>query len=287
MNLIVSTEENQVMDMDSTVSILTKDDSGHYNSLKQCIFKLLDRNVSTSQIPHVMQTVLNFAGVECVELPRKSTINEWHVTRLILAQKQVAEALGIEQNLCLLSDETSKFGLKYQGYHACTSDGKYLVLGLRNIASKSGKSVLSTLQEILSDIDSTSNDSENDVSKRILTNIASTMSDRAATQIKFNELLEDYHKDILPLIIDNYDSLTDSERTGLEGLCNFFCGLHVLVHMAETASSCLKEVEMLFFDNAPPIWNPSFKSAEPGGTRLVRTTCKALTNGGDDKCVIP
>jgi E1A/CREB-binding protein len=55
------------------------------------------------------------------------------------------------------------------------------------------------------------------------------------------------------------------------------------VHIAETSSSSVKLVEEEYFENASPIFNKAFKSAEAGCVRLVRTACKALQYGGDDK----
>ena len=67
-------------------------------------------------------------------------------------------------------------------------------------------------------------------------------------------------------------------------LCNFFCGLHALVHLAETASAALLETEKESFDDDPPIMDKFFrKPKEPGTTRLVRTACKAVAEGGDEK----
>jgi hypothetical protein len=51
-----------------------------------------------------------------------------------------------------------------------------------------------------------------------------TMSDRAATELKFNELLSDFRKETLPLTFENYDTFTDDEKNSIEHLCNFFVG---------------------------------------------------------------
>ena len=40
--------------------------------------------------------------------------------------------------------------------------------------------------------------------KKIVLKITCTMSDRASTQIKFNELLEEYRQEILPETVKNY-----------------------------------------------------------------------------------
>jgi hypothetical protein len=51
-----------------------------------------------------------------------------------------------------------------------------------DVEGKSGKDTLTTLQDILGDIDEVSEMEDNLTRKQILLNITSTMSDRAATQ---------------------------------------------------------------------------------------------------------
>lgn len=91
------------------------------------------------------------------------------------------------------------------------------------MVTKSGQDTLSTFQSILSDIDQVSSKTENSVCKHILLNIVSTMSDRAATQQKFNTLLEDYRKLILMDDIGQawYD-MSLAEQMALSKLNNFF-----------------------------------------------------------------
>ena len=96
-----------------------------------------------------------------------------------------------------MNDETSKLGKKFEGFHLSDKQGKLWVLGLRNIITKGATDTMTTFNEILSDISDASQFSDRESSKKILLNIVATMSDRASTQIKFNELLEDYRANIL------------------------------------------------------------------------------------------
>ena len=143
---------------------------------------------------------------------------------------------------------------------------------------------LEVLKEILSDIDSAAQDPTHQTSNEILANIRSTMSDSASTEVKFNELLEEYRTTILPYTIENYNLLDAAQKESVGKLLNFFCGLHSLVHFAETSSKALVKVENEIFNNSIPIKDPSFKkSSESGTTRLVRTACKAFARGADEK----
>ena len=110
------------------------------------------------------------------------------------------------------------------------------------------------------------------------------MSDRAATESKFNELLEAYRTDILPAVVAEWDHLTEEDKTVFSRLNNFVCGLHSLVHIAEVVNKSLVDVEKTNFNDDVPILNKKYqKMSESGVVRLIRTSCKAFSLGGDAK----
>ena len=110
------------------------------------------------------------------------------------------------------------------------------------------------------------------------------MSDRASTQTQFNELLGIFRTDIIKEGLGNHwDDMSIEEQTSVRKLCNFFCSLHALVHMAEICSSVLVELENDLFDDAPILDKSFKKNSEPGSVRLVRTCCKAFARRGDEK----
>ena len=111
------------------------------------------------------------------------------------------------------------------------------------------------------------------------------MSDRASTQLKFNELLEEYRTHVLKETMgEAWDGMSSVEQLAFSKLCNFFCGLHVLVHFADAASIAMKETDKGFFGDNQPICNKTFLKANESGTaRLVRTACKAFARGADEK----
>ena len=69
---------------------------------------------------------------------------------------------------------------------------------------------MSTFREMLIEIKAIS--SSNSVSDDILCHIRSTMSDRAATEVKFNAMLKTYGQEVLPLCYANYDTFLDEEK---------------------------------------------------------------------------
>lgn len=120
----------------------------------------------------------------------------------------------------MYSDETSKFGRSLKVFAVTGSDKNSYLLGLREMHSKSSETVLDTLKQILSDIDSVAEGTN--TGKKILTNIKNTMSDRAATEKKFQLLLENYRKDILPNIKEGWKDMNEEENKACGSMNNFF-----------------------------------------------------------------
>ena len=92
------------------------------------------------------------------------------------------------------------------------------------------------MKVILSDIDLVVGEG---TGNRVLRCIKNTMSDRHIVEKKFNYLLENYWAEILPKVIIDWDLLSIKEQSSLSSLNNFFCGMHIIVGMADAPSSTL------------------------------------------------
>ena len=112
------------------------------------------------------------------------------------------------------------------------------------------------------------------MSSKIVMQIKNTMSDRHAAEKAFNELLFDFRADILPTIAENWSSMTDEEKEQLTRINNFFCGLHFLVGLADSAEEALKLWEAQCFGDLV---------TSSGTQRLVRTACKAFHHRGSQQ----
>ncbi len=88
--------------------------------------------------------------------------------------------------------------------------------------TKSGEDTLGVFKEILFDIDSIYNSETNEASQNILFHLRNTMSDRAATEMKFNNLLQTYRADIIPQMIDSWSDLDVDVQKQLTRMNNFF-----------------------------------------------------------------
>ena len=181
---------------------------------------------------------------DCVPCGR--TVSNMNYERLLISQNQMSE-LSTKSNLTLATDETPKQGDVYMTYTVTDAEGGNFVLGLREMVSKSSEDTLTIFQKILDDITDVCDGSDDDVGTRIhvLCQIKNTMSDRAATESKFNNLLQSYRESCLPKIDWNWQSLNKAAKQKLIAMNNFFYGLHLLVSMAETISSSFKQFENL------------------------------------------
>ena len=106
------------------------------------------------------------------------------------------------------------------------------------MVSGSAQCTLDTLKVILADIALVSKEQQ---AGSILANIKNTMSDRHIVEKSFNQLLESYRAEVLPSVVKGWQELTTQEQTQISHLNNFFCGLHLIVGMADTAATTLME----------------------------------------------
>lgn len=116
------------------------------------------------------------------------------------------------------------------------------------------------------------------------------MSDRAATEKSFHTLLQQYRQEILSQVRDTWSDLTQEEQELCTSMNNFYCGLHLLVAMADATENVLKKFESTYHDGKdvgsaafPEL--KRFHKYESGTVRLLRTASKALSLGGCQLCL--
>ncbi|KAK3097521.1 hypothetical protein FSP39_010420 [Pinctada imbricata] len=158
--------------------------------------------------------------------------------------------------------------------------------------NKSSQCTLDTLKEILDDINEHCFTQETarqfHAGYQILANMRDTMSDRASTEKAFNTLLEEFRTTILPGVIYNWEEMSDNERMLCSRMNNFFCGLHLLVGMADACEGSIRKFETTFLDgkHVGSSVKPELKRyhrSESGVLRLIRTGFKALAIGEDEE----
>ncbi|CAC5401264.1 unnamed protein product [Mytilus coruscus] len=205
----------------------------------ECVMNLQNNNISASKIGEVIRTVCSLCKRQPNRVPSATTVNRISDMKLSIATKQV-EDLSKKSNLTLYSDETSKFGKSFEVFAVTDEDKNSYLLGLREMNCKSSETVLETFKDILQDFNDLCDG--NDVGFKVLTAIKNTMSDRASTEKKFQNLLENYRTTILTKIIDGWPMLTEEERAASSRMNNFFCSCIFLVNFATVCGEGLKNL---------------------------------------------
>ena len=257
----------------------------YLDNVRQCCLELLSLNVGIRQVEPVIRSVLkNVAGYEVDDLPKTGTLVRMYSELKGLAYQQVAEELSKTTDLTLHSDGTSKFGQHYGSFQISAQSAEGAIsaysLGLSEMVTGSAEKTLDVLKQILDDIKLVTDES---VCKQLLASIKNTMSDRHIVQKNFNELLQSYRLQILPDVVLSWPDLSPEEQQQVSSLNNFFCGLHMIVGMADTAASVLCQWEATTLVSATGS-GVIVRKSESGTVRLVRTACKALSKHGSEQC---
>ena len=255
------------------------------NNIVECCMNLTNLNVATRHISAVIREVCVMCGKVPNKLPLRQTVDNFVDRKLVLSQKQLGSVLKDKENTTIYTDETRKYGHTYESYLISDKENVSYLLGLREMENKSGQCTLDTMKEILHDITTLSEQEDTTVGKKILANIKNTMSDRASTEKCFNKLLQEYRQTILPDVIDNYSNLTQDAQSVVGQTNNFFCGLHLLVGIADVCEEAINKFEIVYLDetiigSAQNLQLKRYHRAESGTLRLLRTCSKSFANGG-------
>lgn len=259
----------------------------------ECVMNLTSYKVATQQVGSVVTEVARLCGKTPNQLPSRTTVDRIVDRKMSICHKQIGDILQDKEDTTLYTDETRKYGKTFETYVVSDEDQNTYILGLREMFSKSAQSTLDTFKSILKDIDTHCNVGEiegtsNSIGSVILGKVKNTMSDRASTEKSFNVMLQQYRKEILPLVINNWGDLSTDERELCASMNNFYCGLHLLVGMADVAETALKKFEETYLENkdigsATKPELKRFHKNESGTLRLLRTASKAFAMGGDEK----
>ena len=202
--------------------------------------------------------------------------------RTLVSQIKIA-GIKDKKNTTLGTVETPTNADIFMTYTITDDDGEAHLLGLRQMASKSAKHTLDNLKETPSDITDICQKSNagNDIGYKVLCQIRNTMSDRAATEGLFNNMLKSYREECLPLYMDNWDNFSSPAREKLSEMYNFFCGLHLLTSMADSVAASFKQFEEIHLEGkkvgAAAEAGINVFNTSSGIIRLVQNAC---TGGG-------
>ena len=235
---------------------------------------LLARNVGIRHVSPIIKLVVEkLTGQKIDRLPSCATLANLTTVAKLVSYQQIGEELQGKENVTLHCDGTTKFGDKYISYQISAEDSAYSI-GLADMQAGTALQTLDIFKGILQEVERVCNiaTGRTNVGAQTLSTVKNTMSDRHIVQKNFNQLLQAYREEALPVIITNWSELTAVQQKALASMNHFFCGLHFLVGLADTASEVLKQWEMIHDDDT--------NDSESGTVRLVRTTCKAIHRRG-------
>ena len=258
------------------------------NNLVECVLNLTDLKVATKNVGPVIKEAAKLFGKGVTNIPTRQSVDRIVDRKISQTHKHVGQEAAPSKNTTLYTDETRKYGHTYESYIITDDKSNSYLLGLREMINKSRVSTADTFKQILEDISDQCNEKGDfGVGHDLLANIKNTMSDRASTEKAFNNLLTAYRKECLPHIIDNYNELSDEQQNLCGRLNSFFCGLHLLVAVADVCESSITQFERGYqTEDAGSATDEHLKRyhrAESGTLRLLRTCSKVCAVGEDEK----
>ena len=225
------------------IELFSSETNSYTPNRRQCIMILTSYNVPSSNVGPVIKEVLKLSNRIPNTTPTRKTVDNIISEKIAIGQKQLGATVSMQTNTCLYGDETRKFGKTFQTFLLSDENKNIHFLGLRDMSDKSAATTLDTFKNILDDIsDMCESYRTNNVTSHglnILCNIRDFMSDRTQTNLAFTAILEQYRRDVMPMFVDSWNSLSEDERLVTVKVNNFFCGLHLLVHFAECLSPIL------------------------------------------------
>ncbi|CAC5425353.1 unnamed protein product [Mytilus coruscus] len=187
--------------------------------VREAVYSCLQFNVSRENVsPLIKEIVRIFTGEDITSLPASSSSSTMAREAGILSELHLKETLSNSNNLTLLRDATTKRGRHYYGVKLCT-DTQDFTLGTKEISCGTAEQYTEAAVEMLDNISSPENP--------IVSKISNFMTDRSATEIKTNRLINNV-----------IESLEENKKTS-----SFHCSVHPLLQFAEETEKVAKHLE--------------------------------------------
>lgn len=262
----------------------TQVDRVYSNEVRQCCVQLQACGVGAKNVPKVMQIVSNElfnSKIPDNKLPCQSSIINFVDEAHVIAKSHVSEEL-VSNAWDLHSDATTREGRHILNVVATTSIGEQLSMGFTEVAREDSDTLLDVNITLLKEIANFHSDGDDEYLSKIVNNLCSLMSDRAAVNKCFNNKLSIWRQDML--------TTTGNDRNKIEKLNFFYCLAHVLLGFSSETEKVLKELESDIIEttnrqlgrNVLPEFK-NWKSSEPSTLRTIRTISEALGPRGDEK----
>lgn len=281
-------EQLEELSTEAVQDLETFRDGKYTDEMRQCCMSLLALNVGLNNVSPIIQEVLKLVDKRPTKLPSYGALQNMVAEGRSISLTQIGEVAATSTSTTLHYDGTSKFGRKYMGFQLTTEEGQY-TMSINDLASGSAEHTLDLFKQVIAEVTAIGERCGQTVAgEKLLASLTNTMTDRAAVNTKFNDLLEGYRKEVLAATRDDWQELSEEEQCSIAKLNNHFCGLHMLVNLAEQCNAVLVE-----FENMQSLASTSSGSvsgdiqitdkSESGTIRLVRTCCKTFERHGSEQ----
>ncbi|KAJ8353653.1 hypothetical protein SKAU_G00212200 [Synaphobranchus kaupii] len=201
------------------------------------------------KVDAVIKTVLNkLAGQDVQRIP-----SNWLKSQLLLearglADIQLGEALLTNSGNCLHGDGTSKFHKHYQDFEVTLGCGKTMTMGLLEQGGGDTESTMESFMHRIKELAGVIKEGTTEENlARLIVSLKTTMSDQGPVNPSFNRELQAVRADLLPVAIENWESLDDATKSELSSMSNFYCIPNLLESHLDTLG--LKNHMVTFISN--------------------------------------
>ena len=279
-NELLKERVNDLMQEDEVVTF----HGGRYNdTVRQVCHILLSEGVSMSKAGKVIRTVLSKLGhIECGRLPGKSTLSNMAAECDIISKIHVGQLILDEAHTTLHLDGTRKKFREYSTFQVSTTEGskslgfKEMVAGATSDYMEATKDLFQEISVYLSNV----NDAESQevTEARLLRNIMNTQTDRHVVNKSYREQLKEYKSLKLPLIIQEFSSLSAKEVSDAVRINGLMCGMHAVHGVGKVTKDALKDFENIA---CPEQDFRGFQKSDSRAYSLLWEISKAFTQAHD------
>ncbi|XP_041481824.1 uncharacterized protein LOC121428993 [Lytechinus variegatus] len=264
-------------------------ENGRYsNDIRLVCYELIARGVGSKHVSDIIRIVLkDICKMKIGRLPKPTLIRYLAVEQALL-NKECARAKihQSETPVTLHTDGTTKKRKGYVTFLASTKD-QTVGMSLHDIEVETGESLLTDTRETLEELVRLNLcDDVNEV-HRLLAKFKTTMTDRSIVNKLYINKLELWRSNILPQVIENWESLDDGVKQEIATINDLYCGKHLVLNLQEYSASALCEWEKVEANEGKlgrekqVLWNRS--KTESASLLAVRSFCNLLGPDCDEQ----
>ena len=284
--------------IEDKMSVETFSEGEYLPSVRQVVQDLHSFGVGVKHIGQTIQTVLkHLVGIKGVKVPSESSNRRMILESNLLAKLQVGEKMLSHGLNTLHFDGTTDAQKHFLGFQISTP-GQNLSLSISETIRGDTQTQVDTLKQVFNDLsDVMSSDSTEENKDKIYANLMISVKNLMSDQHIVNKIFLDEFTKLRTFLLEEFDTnwcnLSENEKERASQIHQYFCHLHVLANMGDSASKALKEYEQILTGGSGKMGrnlNKDFSSwndQDSAAIRSIRTACSLLASGGSSSSGCP